>query len=82
MLAELLRTEAGYVGLIGSKTKRDGIFASLRREGYTDADLARVHSPVGLAIGARTPEEIAVSIVAEIIAVRAGISPGKPYEQL
>ncbi len=62
MLAELLRTEAGYVGLIGSKTKRDGIFASLRREGYTDADLARVHSPVGLAIGARTPEEIAVSI--------------------
>jgi xanthine dehydrogenase accessory factor len=82
MLAELLRTEAGYVGLIGSKTKRDGIFASLRGEGYTDADLARVHSPVGLAIGARTPEEIAVSIVAEIIAVRAGVSPGKPYEQL
>jgi len=79
MVAQLLRTDAGYIGLIGSKTKRDGIYASLRSEGFTDADLARIHSPIGLAIGARTPEEIAVSIVAEIIAVRAGVSPGKPY---
>jgi len=82
MLAQMLRTSAGYVGLIGSKTKREGIYASLRSEGFTDADLARVHSPIGLAIGARTPEEIAVSIVAEIIAVRAGVSPGSPYGRL
>lgn len=75
MLAQLLRTDAGYIGLIGSKTKRAGIYAALRNEGFTDADLSRVHSPIGLAIGARTPEEIAVSIVAEIIAVRAGVLP-------
>jgi len=79
MVAQLLRTDAGYIGLIGSKTKREGIYASLRSDGFTDADLARIHSPIGLAIGARTPEEIAVSIVAEIIAVRAGAAPGKSY---
>ena len=73
MLAQVLRTNAGYIGLIGSKSKRDGIFAALKAEGFADADIARVHAPIGLAIGARTPEEIAVSILAEIIAVRAGI---------
>lgn len=77
MLARLLRTKAGYVGLIGSKTKRDGIYAALKSEGFTDADLARVHCPIGLAIGARTPGEIAVSIMAEIIAVRAESQSGK-----
>jgi len=41
-----------------------------------------VHAPIGLAIGARTPEEIAVSIMAEIIAVRAGVSTGKPYARI
>lgn len=82
MLAHILRTDAGYIGLIGSKTKRDGIYASLRAEGFSDADLARVHAPIGLAIGARTPEEIAVSIMAEIIAVRAGVSTGKPYARV
>lgn len=75
MLASLLRTRAGYIGLIGSKTKRDGIFSSLREDGFSEADLARVHAPIGLAIGARTPEEIAISILAEIVAVRAGIVP-------
>ena len=73
MLAQVLRTNAGYIGLIGSKSKRDGIFAALKAEGFADADIARVHAPIGLAIGARTPEEIAVSILAEIIAVRAGM---------
>jgi len=75
MLASLLRTRAGYIGLIGSKTKRDGIFSSLKEDGFSEADLARVHAPIGLAIGACTPEEIAISILAEIIAVRAGIVP-------
>lgn len=73
MLAQVLHTQAGYIGLIGSKSKRDGIFAALKAEGFTDIDIARVHAPIGLSIGARTPEEIAVSILAEIIAVRAGM---------
>lgn len=73
MLAQVLHTNAGYIGLIGSKSKRDGVFAALKAEGFADTDIARVHAPIGLAIGARTPEEIAVSILAEIIAVRAGI---------
>lgn len=82
MLASLLQTRAGYIGLIGSKAKRTGIFASLKESGFPDANLARVHAPIGLAIGARTPEEISISIVAEIIAVRAGLVPAvKPLSE-
>jgi xanthine dehydrogenase accessory factor len=57
--------------MIGSRRKRDQIYAALRQEGFTEADLQRVASPVGLSIGAETPEEIAISIVAELIQVRA-----------
>jgi xanthine dehydrogenase accessory factor len=53
--------------MIGSRTKRDTIYNNLRLEGFGDTDLARVASPIGLSIGAQTPEEIAVSIVAELI---------------
>jgi xanthine dehydrogenase accessory factor len=73
VLAQALRTRAGYIGMIGSRRKRDAIYDRLRGQGFTDADLARVHCPIGLAIGAETPEEIAVSINAELIAHRAGI---------
>lgn len=72
VLAQALRTEAGYIGMIGSRSKRDAIYASLRDEGFTQADIDRVYSPIGLSIGADTPEEIGISIVAELIAVRAG----------
>ncbi|MHB8771844.1 MAG: XdhC family aldehyde oxidoreductase maturation factor [Syntrophales bacterium] len=72
VLSLALRTKAGYVGMISSRRKRELILASLREEGVAEADLARVHSPIGLAIGAETPAEIAVSIAAELIAVRAG----------
>jgi xanthine dehydrogenase accessory factor len=58
--------------MIGSRHKRDAIYAALGKEGFTRQDFDRVSSPVGLAIGAETPEEIAVSIVAELIQVRAG----------
>jgi xanthine dehydrogenase accessory factor len=71
VLAQSLRTPAGYIGMIGSKTKRDAVYKSLLGEGITTEAIGRVHSPIGLAIGAQTPEEIAVSIVAEMIAVRA-----------
>jgi len=79
MLSCLLRTRAGYIGLIGSKTKRDGIFAALRDEGFSETDLSRVHSPIGLEIGAQTPEEIAISIIAEVIADRSGVLPKLKY---
>ena len=59
--------------MIGSTTKRDIIYENLLREGFTREELLRVHSPIGLEIGAETPEEIAVSIVAELIKVRAGM---------
>jgi xanthine dehydrogenase accessory factor len=71
VLAQALRTPAGYIGMIGSRRKRDSIYQLLRGHGFGDADFARVHCPVGLDIGAETPEEIAVSIVAELIQNRA-----------
>jgi xanthine dehydrogenase accessory factor len=73
VLAQALKTPAFYVGMIGSRKKRDTIYERLLKDGYTQDDIDRVHSPIGLAIGADTPEEIAVSIVAELIAVRAGV---------
>jgi xanthine dehydrogenase accessory factor len=72
VLAQALRTTARYIGMIGSRRKRDAVYRSLMAEGFTQDDLLRVHSPIGLDIGAETPEEIAVSIVAELIKVRAG----------
>lgn len=72
VLAQALRTPARYVGMIGSKRKIAETFQALREQGFTDDDLARVHAPIGLAIGAETPEEIAVSIAGEIIRVRHG----------
>jgi len=71
VLAQALKTNARYVGMIGSRRKRDIIYQKLLEEGFTQNDLARVHSPIGIAIGAETPEEIAVSIVAELIQERA-----------
>lgn len=71
VLAAALKTQAGYIGMIGSRRKRDSIYRALLDMGYRQADLERVFSPIGLAIGAQSPEEIAVSIVAEMIQQRA-----------
>jgi len=71
VLRQALRTKAGYIGMIGSKRKRDHTYQALRNEGFTDADLGRVYSPIGLPIKAESPEEIAISITAELIKVRA-----------
>lgn len=65
-----LQTKAGYIGMIGSKRKRDLMYQQLVGEGIAGDALQRVHAPIGLPIGAQTPEEIAVSIAAEIIAFR------------
>ncbi|MHC1752825.1 XdhC family aldehyde oxidoreductase maturation factor [Humidesulfovibrio sp.] len=72
VLAQALRTRAGYIGMIGSSRKREAVYQRLRGQGFTDADLASVRCPIGLNIGAETPEEIAVSINAELVQVRAG----------
>jgi xanthine dehydrogenase accessory factor len=64
--------ELTYLGLIGSRAKVARITAALLAEGVPAATLQRVHAPVGLEIGAVTPAEIAISILAELIAVRRG----------
>jgi xanthine dehydrogenase accessory factor len=64
------QTNARYIGMIGSKRKVLSVYEALEREGIPIEKLARVHAPVGLEIGALTPEEIAISITAELIAVR------------
>lgn len=65
------KTPAAYVGMIGSKRKVCTAFSYLKTKGITQEQLDRVHSPIGLPIGAETPEEIAVSIMAEMIQVRS-----------
>ena len=73
VLEQALKTDARYIGMIGSGRKRRVIYDRLLEEGFEKSDLERVYSPIGLEIGADTPEEIAVSIVAELIKVRAGV---------
>lgn len=65
-----LRTPAPFIGLIGSGRKREVLIATLTGEGYPPEEIGRILIPVGLAIGAETPEEIAVSIVAQLIEQR------------
>ena len=71
-LMAALATKAGYVGAMGSRRTHAGRVERLREAGATDDDVARVMSPIGLDIGARTPEETAISVAAEVIALRAG----------
>ena len=71
VLRQALRTSAGYIGMIGSRYKRKQVFDALSREGFSERDLNRVHSPIGIDIGAESCEEIAVSIVAELVQARA-----------
>lgn len=73
VLAQALETGAGYLGMIGSRKKRDAIYDALVEEGVSREELSRVFCPIGLDIDAETPEEIAVSIVAEMIQIRAGM---------
>ena len=67
-------TRAGYIGAMGSRRTHEPRTARLREAGLDDAAIARVMAPIGLDIGARTPEETAISICAEIIATRAGVA--------
>ncbi len=69
---QILKTPAHYIGVIGSRKKKAAVFAALKKCGFTDSDLARITTPIGLEIAAETPAEIAVSIAAQLICVRAG----------
>src|SRR5215207_7411001 len=81
VLKEALKTPAGYIGAMGSRRTHDNRTARLKEEGVTDEQLARISSPIGLDIGARTPEETAIAIAAEIVALRAGHSGGRLAER-
>jgi xanthine dehydrogenase accessory factor len=70
VLAWAVRTEARYVGMIGSKRKVLSVYKALEQDGYRPEEFERVYAPMGLEIGALSPEEIAISIVAELVAVR------------
>ena len=72
LLAQVLTTPAAYVGCIGSKHKVAATREKLAALDFSEADMDRVHSPIGLPIGGETPEEIAISIAAEMIAHRSG----------
>jgi xanthine dehydrogenase accessory factor len=77
LLEVALRTPAAYIGAMGSRRTHDDRLARLREEGLSDDELSRLRSPIGLDLGARTPEETAVSIAAEIIGLRWG-GTGRP----
>jgi xanthine dehydrogenase accessory factor len=71
-IVSALRTNVGYIGVMGSRRTHDSRTERLREAGVDEKGLARLHSPIGLNIGGRTPEETAISITAEIIATRTG----------
>ena len=77
-LAAVLRSEAGYVGLVASAKRAESVFQYLRDSGLDSRDLERLRCPAGLSLGAVTPSEIALSIAAEILQVRRSRSSGRP----
>src|SRR5205085_883505 len=83
-LRAALETNARYVGMIGSPGKIKNIFRDLLKEGFSQERLAQVHSPIGLDLGAETPDEIPLSIAAEMVMLRkkASGAPLKTMHQL
>lgn len=80
-LRAVVTSPAAYVGMIGSRRRTSTVLRHLYEEGFPKEALERVHTPIGLDIGAETPEEIAVSILAEIIMVRRG-GTGRPMREI
>ena len=72
-LAIACKSKARYIGALGSRKTFENYKQALREEGLTEEEIARIHSPIGLKIGAQGAEEIALAIMAEIIAVRNGV---------
>ena len=79
-LKTILNKPYTYCGMIGSRSKIQVVFDDLRAKGYSDEQLKTVHSPIGLPIGANTPEEIAVCIVAEMIQVKNAVTRGSEWD--
>jgi xanthine dehydrogenase accessory factor len=77
VLAWAVRTQARYVGMIGSRRKVISVYQALEKEGYAAEEFAKVYAPMGLEIGALSPEEIALSIAAELVAVRRNAQEGR-----
>ncbi len=72
VLKALARVQVGYVGMLSSRSRTQQNFAALRADGVPEAFLVSLHTPIGLDLGARTPAEIALAVLAEIVAVRQG----------
>jgi len=71
-LARALRSDVRYIGALGSRVTHEKRKAALREQGFSDDELARIHAPIGLDLGGRSPQEIALAILAEMTAVRYG----------
>jgi xanthine dehydrogenase accessory factor len=71
-LRSVLRKDVGYIGAIGSRKTNQNRFDKLREEGFTEAEIAKVHGPIGLDLGSRGAEDTALGILAELTAVRYG----------
>ena len=70
VIRQLLNKNYKYIGILGSKTKIAKLLSELQEEGFDEFKIKSLHAPIGLAINSRTPEEIAISIAAEIIQVK------------
>lgn len=71
-LRQVLGSPAAYIGMIGSRRRVKGVFKLLKEEGYSEESIARIHAPIGLDIGAKTPAEIALAIMGEVIRIKRG----------
>lgn len=80
-LRRCLGRGAGYLGMIGSKRRTAAVLEHLAEEGFDPEELAKVRTPIGLGIGAETPEEIAISIMAEVVMLRRGGDGGAMYHR-
>jgi xanthine dehydrogenase accessory factor len=81
VLEQVLRKEAAYIGMIGSRSKREILYKEIINHGFTKEELERVCSPIGTDIGAETPEELAISIVGELIKIRSERNASKKKDK-
>ena len=81
LAAVLAQPEIGYIGMIGSRRKVERVLAELRRRGFSEESLSRVYAPIGLDIGADSPGEIAISVMAEVLLVLRGKRGGHLRER-
>lgn len=81
-LCFVIKTPSRYIGMIGSRAKCQAVISHLYDAGYTEKELNRIHAPIGLDLGGPTPHEIAVAILAEVIALRRGCLDPVPFRRI